>query len=47
MSITGSFYTALSGLSTNGTAMGIIGDNISNVNTAGFKGRKHTALETR
>ncbi len=38
MSITGSFYTALSGLSTNGTAMGIIGDNISNVNTAGFKG---------
>jgi flagellar hook protein FlgE len=37
MSITGSFYTGLSGLNTHGTAMGIIGDNISNVNTAGFK----------
>jgi flagellar hook protein FlgE len=37
MSLTGSFYTALSGLSTNGTAMGIVGDNISNVNTSGFK----------
>ncbi len=37
MSITGSFYRGLSGLNTHGTAMGIIGDNIANVNTTGFK----------
>ena len=37
MSITSSFYTGLSGLSTHGTAMGVIGDNISNISTAGFK----------
>ena len=37
MSITSSFYTALSGLSTHGTAMGVVGDNISNINTTGFK----------
>ena len=37
MSITGSFYTGLSGLSTHGTAMSVIGDNISNINTTGYK----------
>ena len=37
MSITGSFYTGLSGLSTHGTAMGVVGDNISNINTTGYK----------
>jgi flagellar hook protein FlgE len=37
MSISSSLYTALSGLSSHGTAMGIVGDNISNINTAGFK----------
>jgi flagellar hook protein FlgE len=37
MSITSSFYTGLSGLSTHGTAMGVIGDNISNINTTGYK----------
>jgi flagellar hook protein FlgE len=37
MSITGSFYTGLSGLSTHGTAMSVVGDNISNINTTGFK----------
>jgi len=37
MSLTGSFYTALSGLSTHGTALSVVGDNISNINTSGFK----------
>ena len=37
MSITGSFYTALSGLSTHGTAMSVAADNIANINTTGFK----------
>ena len=38
MSITGSLYTASSGLNASGTAMSIVGDNISNINTTGFKG---------
>jgi flagellar hook protein FlgE len=37
MSIIGSFYTALSGLSAESTAMSVLGDNISNINTTGFK----------
>jgi flagellar hook protein FlgE len=37
MSLTGSFYTGLSGLSTHGTALSVVGDNISNINTSGFK----------
>lgn len=37
MSITGSFYTGLSGLQTHGTAIGVVGDNVANVNTTGFK----------
>lgn len=37
MSITGSFYTGLSGLNASGTAMSIVGDNIANINTTGFK----------
>ena len=37
MSITSSFYTGLSGLSTHGTAMGVVGDNIANINTTGYK----------
>ena len=42
MSITSSFYTGLSGLSTHGTAMGVIGDNISNINTTGYKNSSPT-----
>jgi flagellar hook protein FlgE len=38
MSITSSFYSALSGLDTHATAMQVIGDNISNLQTTGFKG---------
>jgi flagellar hook protein FlgE len=37
MSITGAFYTGLSGLSTHGTAMTVVGDNIANINTTAFK----------
>jgi flagellar hook protein FlgE len=37
MSITSSFYSGLSGLDTHATAMQVIGDNIANVKTTGFK----------
>ena len=36
-SLLSSLFTGVSGLSANSEAMGIIGDNISNVNTVGFK----------
>ena len=38
MSITSSFYSGLSGLDTHGIAMQVIGDNIANMHTSGFKG---------
>jgi len=38
MSISSSFYTGLSGLDTSSTAMQVIGDNIANLQTTGFKG---------
>ncbi len=37
MSLASSFYTALSGLDTHGMAMQVVGDNISNLNTNGYK----------
>lgn len=37
MSITSAMYTGVSGLVNNGEAMNVIGNNISNVNTTGFK----------
>ncbi len=37
MSITSAMFSGISGLSANGEAMGVIGNNISNVNTIGFK----------
>jgi flagellar hook protein FlgE len=37
MSIQSSFYSGISGLSTNGNAMSVIGNNIANTNTIGFK----------
>src|ERR1044071_5801811 len=37
MSITGALFSGVSGINANGNAMNIIGDNIANVNTAGFK----------
>ena len=38
MSIASSFYSALSGLNAQATAMQVIGDNIANLHTTGFKG---------
>lgn len=40
MSLVSSLFTGVTGLTGNSKAMGIIGDNISNVNTVGFKGSK-------
>ncbi|GAB7025740.1 flagellar hook-basal body protein [Geotalea toluenoxydans] len=40
MSITSAMFTGVSGLLNNGEAMNVIGNNISNVNTVGFKGAR-------
>ncbi|MBT5471428.1 MAG: flagellar hook-basal body complex protein, partial [Nitrospina sp.] len=40
MSLVSSLFTGVTGLSSNSQAMGVIGDNISNVNTVGFKESK-------
>ncbi|MEO5356628.1 MAG: flagellar basal body protein [Nitrospirae bacterium YQR-1] len=32
-----SLWTAVSGMSTNSTSLGVVGDNIANMNTTGFK----------
>jgi flagellar hook protein FlgE len=37
MSISSAMYTGLTGISSNGEAMGVVGDNIANLNTTGFK----------
>ncbi|MBI5655745.1 MAG: flagellar hook basal-body protein [Geobacter sp.] len=37
MSITSAMFTGISGLSANGEAISVLGNNISNVNTTGFK----------
>jgi flagellar hook protein FlgE len=42
MSLSSSLFSGISGLSTLGNAMQIIGDNIANVNTVGFKGSAFT-----
>jgi len=42
MSISSSLFSGISGLSTNGEAMSVIGDNIANVNTIGFKSSRTT-----
>ena len=42
MSISSSLFSGISGLSTNGDAMSVIGDNIANVNTIGFKSSRTT-----
>ena len=45
MGLTSAFYSGLSGLMTNGMKFEVIGNNIANVNTTGFKasqiGRAH------
>ncbi|MDJ0840422.1 MAG: flagellar hook protein FlgE [Acidobacteriota bacterium] len=35
--LTGSFYTGLSGLQSNATALNVVGNNLANINTTGFK----------
>ncbi|WP_243374377.1 flagellar hook basal-body protein [Geotalea sp. SG265] len=40
MSITSAMFTGVSGLLNNGESMNVIGNNISNVNTIGFKGAR-------
>ena len=40
MSIWSSLYTATSGITAYGNAMGVVGDNVANANTVGFKGSR-------
>ena len=40
MTIMGSFYSSISGLTSNSTAMEVIGNNIANINTTAFKGSR-------
>ena len=42
MSISTALFTGISGLSTLGNAMTVVGDNIANVNTIGYKGSRAT-----
>ena len=42
MSIYSALFAGISGLSTNGNAMSVIGDNIANVNTIGYKSSRTT-----
>ncbi len=42
MSLYSAFYSGLSGLSTNASALNVIGNNLSNLNTVGFKGSDMT-----
>ncbi len=40
MGLSSAMFSSVSGLDASGTAISVIGDNISNVNTPGFKGRR-------
>jgi len=40
MGISSALYSGVSGLNTNGQAMGVIGNNLANTNTIGFKGSR-------
>ncbi|MDD5758081.1 MAG: flagellar hook-basal body complex protein [Desulfobulbaceae bacterium] len=42
MSISSSLYAGISGLSTMGESMGVLGDNVANVNTVAFKSSRST-----
>lgn len=46
MSILSSMYTGVSGLQTNGLSISVIGDNIANVNTVGYKGSRGNFADT-
>ena len=40
MGISSAMYSGVSGLNTNGQAMSVIGNNLANTNTIGFKGSR-------
>ena len=42
MGILSSLFAGVSGLNANGTALSVIGNNIANLSTVGFKGSKAT-----
>ncbi|MFA6500119.1 MAG: flagellar basal body protein, partial [Desulfurivibrionaceae bacterium] len=42
MGVSSSLYASISGLSTMGNAMSVLGDNVSNVNTIAFKSSRAT-----
>jgi flagellar hook protein FlgE len=42
LSLYSAFYSGLSGLSTNANALNVVGNNLSNINTIGFKGSSTT-----
>lgn len=42
MSLYSAFYSGLSGLSTNANALNVVGNNLANINTVGFKGSDMT-----
>jgi len=46
MSLISALFTGVSGLSSNAQALNVIGDNIANVNTVGFKGSKAVFSDT-
>lgn len=46
MSITGSMYTGISGMQTASQGMSVVSNNLSNVNTVGYKGSKVTFEDT-
>src|ERR1035438_4397699 len=42
MSLYSAFYSGLSGLASNANALNVVGNNLSNINTVGFKGSSAT-----
>jgi flagellar hook protein FlgE len=42
MGIMGALYTGISGMTANGISISVIGDNIANINTVGFKSSRTT-----
>ena len=45
MALTGALFTGVTGINANGNAMNVIGDNIANVNTVGFKSSRATFFD--
>ena len=47
MSLYGAMFSGVSGLGAQSQALGVISDNISNVNTIGYKGSRTTFTDQR